>query len=140
LEPTPSNAGVADSAGVGTNPASGLGTQSWDVSVPKFTVTYQLTMNDALSALGMKSAFCGLWPTDFTRLDPSGRVCITEVKHKAFVDVNEEGTEAAAATSVIGITSVGPSLVVNHPFLFVIRERLSGTILFMGRVMNPAAS
>jgi serpin B len=143
----PRSASGIDSVAAGLTQArwnawmAGLDTQSWDVSVPKFTVTYQLTMNDALSALGMKSAFCGPWPTDFTRLDPSGRVCITEVKHKAFVDVNEEGTEAAAATSVgIGVTSVGPSLVVNHPFLFVIRERLSGTILFMGRVMNPAAT
>lgn len=58
------------------------------------------------------------------------------------MDVNEEGTEAAAATTVdFGPTSVGPSqIVVNHPFLFVIRERFSGTILFLGRVMNPAAS
>jgi len=58
------------------------------------------------------------------------------------VDVNEEGTEAAAATSVgIGFTSIGPTLVmVDRPFVFAIRERLSGTILFLGRVMNPAAT
>jgi len=57
------------------------------------------------------------------------------------VDVNEEGTEAAAATSVeIGLTSLPASLMVDRPFVFAIRERLSGTILFLGRVMNPAAT
>src|SRR5437867_2846915 len=78
---------------------------------------------------------------DFTRMNPSGALCITDVMHKAFVDVNEEGTEAAAATAVgIGVTSVPASIVVDRPFVFAIRERLSGTILFLGRVMNPAAS
>ena len=72
-------------------------------------------------------------------MNPSGQLCITDVRHKAFVDVNEEGTEAAAATAVgIGIVSLPPSVVVDRPFVFAIRERLSGTILFLGRVMNPA--
>ncbi len=116
---------------------------SGDVTVflPKFTLTYGLTLNDVLKALGMPSAFCDSPHPDFTRMNPSGALCITEVKHKATVDVNEEGTEAAAATSVgVGVTSLPPSIVVDHPFLFFIRERLSGTILFMGRVMNPAPS
>lgn len=118
-----------------------LDSASASVYLPKFTLTYGLRMNDVLSTLGMPSAFCGPWDTDFSRLDGRGQVCITEVRHKAFVDVNEEGTEAAAATSVgIGPTSLPPSIVVDHPFVFVIRERLSGTILFMGRVMNPARS
>jgi len=118
-----------------------LDSASFEVYLPKFTLTYDLSMNNALAALGMPSAFCGPWQTDFTRLDASGRVCITNVKHKAFVDVNEEGTEAAAATSVeVGITSLPPSIVVDHPFVFAIRERLSGTILFLGRVMNPAGT
>jgi len=117
-----------------------LDSASREVYLPKFTLTYDLTMNDVLKALGMPSAFCGPWHTDLTRLDPLGRVCITEVKHKTFVDVNEQGTEAAAATSVeIGLTSLPPSFVVDHPFVFAIRERLSGTILFLGRVMNAAA-
>jgi serpin B len=66
---------------------------------------------------------------------------ISEVMHKTYVDVNEEGTEAAAATSVgMGVVSAPPMVVVDRPFLFAIRERFSGTILFMGRIMNPAAS
>jgi serine protease inhibitor len=119
---------------------AGLDSGTFEVFVPKFTLTFGLTMNDVLKALGMPSAFCDSPHPDFTRMNPNG-LCITDVRHKATVDVNEEGTEAAAATSVgIAPTSMPPSIVVDRPFLFVIRERLSGTILFMGRVMNPARS
>ena len=72
-----------------------------------------------------------------------GDLCITEVKHKTYVDVYEEGTEAAAVTSVgVGVVcACGPRhVVVDHPFIVAIRERLTGTILFLGRVMNPVAS
>ena len=73
-----------------------------------------------------------------TILRAAGDACISKVKHKAFVDVNEEGTEAAAATSVgVGVTSVGQRVTVDRPFLFAIRENLSGTILFLGRMMRP---
>ncbi len=66
--------------------------------------------------------------------------CISNVKHKTFVDVNEEGTEAAAATSVeIGVTSAPQAIIVDRPFVFVIRERFSGTILFIGKAVDPAA-
>ena len=70
-----------------------------------------------------------------------GDLYIDSVKHKAFVEVNEEGTEAAAATSVgIAPTSAGPpSLIIDRPFVFMIREKYSGTILFMGKVMDPTA-
>ena len=69
----------------------------------------------------------------------NGGVFISEVKHKTFVDVNEEGTEAAAATSVgAGVTSMPMSFIVDRPFVFVIRERLSGTIMFMGKVVDPS--
>jgi len=118
-----------------------LNTMEVYVYLPKFTVTYGLTMNDVLKALGMPSAFCDSGHADFTHMVANDSLCITDVKHKAFVDVNEEGTEAAAATSVgIGVTSTPPSVVVDHPFFFLIRERLSGTILFMGRVMHPSGS
>jgi serpin B len=75
---------------------------------------------------------------DFTRMHQPQEVCITNVKHKTYVDVNEEGTEAAAVTSVeVGTTSAPPTIVIDRPFLFAIRERLSGTILFVGAVRNP---
>ncbi|HZI22151.1 MAG TPA: serpin family protein [Gemmatimonadales bacterium] len=117
---------------------AGLDSASLEVYLPKFTLTYGLGLNDVLRALGMPSAFCTAPSPDFTRMNPSGALCISDVRHKAFVDVNEEGTEAAAATSVqIGFTSVQAPLMVDRPFVFAIRERLSGTILFLGRVMNP---
>jgi len=118
-----------------------LDSGSLEVVMPKFTLTYGLTMNDVLRALGMPSAFCDAPHPDFTRLNPSGALCISDVRHKTFVDVNEEGTEAAAATSVeISFTSLAAPLQVDRPFVFAIRERLSGAILFLGRVMNPAAT
>ncbi len=119
------------------------GGMSQDLYLPKFVLTYGLNMKSVLSALGMPSAFDCNGGADFTRMAalPPGRLCITDVRHKATVDVNEEGTVAAAATSVgIGFNSVPAPLRVDRPFVFVIRERFSGTILFMGRVMNPAAS
>ncbi|MFQ6047375.1 MAG: serpin family protein, partial [Gemmatimonadales bacterium] len=75
---------------------------------------------------------------DFSNMYPGGGVYIDSVKHKTFVKVDEEGTEAAAVTSVgMGEVSAPPSFRVDHPFLFFIRERHSGTILFMGKIMNP---
>lgn len=115
------------------------------VSLPKFKLEYQLGLNDVLSALGMSVAFVpcpGVGDcADFTGMRSIRDLYISEVMHKTFVDVNEEGTEAAAATSVgMAVASAPPSVVVDRPFLFAIRERFSGTILFMGRVMNPAAT
>ncbi len=89
--------------------------------------------------MGMRQAFAG-GLADFTRLSPSmGRnLFISEVKQKAYVDVNEEGTEAAAVTSVgVGVTSAPPSIRIDRPFVFAIRERLSGTVLFMGKIVKP---
>ena len=113
-----------------------LHTEEMHVSLPKFTLEYEIELKDALSALGMGIAFSDA--ADFTRMYAPGEIFISEVKHKAFVDVNEEGTEAAAATSVgVAPTSMPTSFVVDRPFVFVIREKLSGTILFMGKVVDP---
>ena len=134
--------------------AGGLTSEQWNswvvglnrtelfLSLPRFTLRYDLDEAIAvLRSLGMTSAFCDDAAFDFTRMDPSGEACISEVKHKTFVLVDESGTEAAAATSVgVGVVSAPPSVVVDRPFLFAIRERFSGTILFIGRMMNPAAS
>ncbi|UCC48772.1 MAG: serpin family protein, partial [Gemmatimonadota bacterium] len=117
----------------------GLSGSAYVVSMPKFTLEYGLLLNDVLKALGMEIAFVP-GAADFTKINPTpGLLYISEVRHKSFVDVNEEGTEAAAVTSVeIRETSAGPSrIVIDRPFVFAIRERFSGTILFMGLIMDP---
>ncbi len=122
---------------------AGLDSGEATISMPKFKLTFDKELTPTLSALGMGIAFCG-GESDFSGILPGaqiGDVCITKVKHKTYVDVNEEGTEAAAVTSVeIGLTSAPMPFVVDRPFIVAIRERLTGTILFLGRVMNPVAS
>ncbi len=110
------------------------------VRMPKFKLEFEDSLNGALTAMGMGIAFSGA--ADFSRMSAGGGLYIDEVLHKTYVDVNEEGTEAAAVTSVSMVSSCcgPPWYVIDRPFLFVIRERFSGTILFMGRIMNPAAS
>lgn len=114
---------------------------SIDVFLPKFTMRYDMTQAiPVLRALGMQPAFCNDDNPDFSRIVATPPLCIFEVKHKTFVQVDEAGTEAAAATSVgLQPTSMPPQWRVDRPFIFVIRERLSGAILFIGRMMNPAA-
>ena len=109
------------------------------ISIPKFTLEYELTLNDVLEALGMGIAFSGA--ADFSNMFGTVGASIGAVRHKTFVEVSEEGTEAAAVTDVVMVVSHGgPHMFVNRPFFFAIRERFSGTILFMGKIMNPAAS
>lgn len=110
------------------------------VSFPKFKMTRELELGKTLSAMGMGQAFSG--SADFSGMVSGGeRVSISEAYHKAFVDVNEEGTEAAAATGLMmrATAMQAPPQVFNadHPFLFVIRENQSGAILFMGRLVDP---
>ena len=109
-----------------------------NVYLPKFTMTWEDTLNSDLKSMGMENAFCD-GCADFTRMSPLGHdLFIDFVKQNTFVNVNEEGTEAAAVTTVgIGVTSLPPSIRFDRPFVFVIRERLSGTILFMGKVAVP---
>ena len=109
--------------------------------LPKFKLEYQKSLVQALAALGMEVAFSG--KADFSRINPNESLFISEVLHKTFIDVNEKGTEAAAVTSVaVTLTAVGNQenpfyMRVDRPFLFLIREKTSGTILFMGKVINP---
>lgn len=108
------------------------------VFIPKFKFSYSADLKDALTAMGMGVAFSDA--ADFSRLT-TARVKISEVKHKTFIAVDETGTEAAAVTSVgvvaTAAPSVNPNFVVDHPFVFAIREMNSGLILFSGIVNNP---
>lgn len=116
----------------------GSGTKrTWDLHMPKFKLEYEEKLNDVLTTLGMGVAFSG--GADFSRmLEGQTRLAISQVKHKTFVEVNEEGTEAAAVTSVgMEVTSMPPSIDINRPFVFLIREKSSGAILFIGKLMQP---
>jgi serine protease inhibitor len=121
---------------------SSLDSSKVDLFIPKFKLEYKKTLNDELQALGMTIAFTP--SADFSRITPEGGIFISEVKHKTFVEVNEEGTEAAAVTSIefIRSTAEGPSIPVmriDRPFIFAIREHQSGTILFIGKIVDPSA-
>lgn len=111
------------------------------VSLPKFRAESTFSLSKALSAMGMPAAFTD--KADFTGIDPKQRLAISEVVHKAFVDVSEQGTEAAAATGITmrAMSAHMPEPVVvfraDHPFLFLIRDTRTGVILFTGRLMNP---
>ncbi len=109
-------------------------------SMPKFKLKYEAKLNKVLADLGMPTAFMG-GVADFRDI-ADAQLSISEVKHKTFIEVNEEGTEAAAVTSVgIEVTSVPqiPEVIVDRPFLLVIRENRLGSVLFVGKVMNPVA-
>jgi serine protease inhibitor len=112
------------------------------LTLPKLKFAYDLRMNAVLQQMGMGNAFSEM-EADFTGINPDGGLFISYVQHNSFVEVNEEGTEAAAATVVaIGKTSAGPPeeipFIVNKPYIFVIRERSTGAILFMGTINKPA--
>lgn len=110
-----------------------------EMYLPKFRLAWEDTLQSPLKRLGMTSAFAS-GVADFTRLSTSrGRdLFVSFVKQNTFVDVNEEGTEAAAVTTVgIVETSAPAAIRIDHPFVFAIRERLSGTILFMGKIVSP---
>jgi serine protease inhibitor len=114
---------------------------SGKIFVPKFRVEYDLLLNNVLRALGMEIAF-DPGRADFTKMYKGGGVWIDKVKHKTYVEVNEEGTEAAAVTSVEMINiSVHPDYLirVDRPFIFLIRENVSQTILFIGKIVEPTA-
>lgn len=110
------------------------------LQLPRFTLEYEKKLNDVLIDMGMGPAFDPN-QANFTKINKNGDLFISEVKHKTYVKVDEEGTEAAAVTSVgIKLTSVNTDtffMRVDRPFVFAIRERNSGAILFIGKIVEP---
>ncbi|MHC5595231.1 MAG: serpin family protein [Nostoc sp.] len=109
------------------------------IRLPRFKTDYEVTLNDALKSLGMEEAFSN--KANFSGMGKN--IAISEVKHKTFVEVNEEGTEAAAATSV-GIVATSfrqePEpfrMIVDRPFFSAIRDNQTGSVLFMGSIIDP---
>jgi serpin B len=118
--------------------------QRVNIFIPRFKFDTKMLMKKTLSEMGMPIAFSDY--ADFTGMEESRRdLKIDEVIHQAFVDVNEEGTEAAAATAVVmglipTMMSAGPRIptfIADHPFIFIIQQKETGNILFMGRVSDP---
>ena len=115
---------------------AGLQPTTVRIALPRFELRARFELADVLSALGMPTAFGG--EADFTGMIETPGVFLTRVIHEAFVAVDERGAEAAAATAVIGKRSAPPiAFQADHPFLFLIRERTSGALLFLGRCVEP---
>lgn len=115
------------------------------VELPKFKYDFKEYLNDPLKNLGLKIAFSG--NADFTRINPQGNIFISRVIHQTFIDIQEEGTEAAAATIVeISYMSILPGaddliiFRVDRPFIYVIKENSTGAIIFIGKVGKPEYS
>jgi serpin B len=120
--------------------------QSTEVQVflPKFKATSQFQLADTLKSLGMTSAFDP--SADFSRASSDTNLFISGVIHKAFVDLNEEGTEAAAATAVVAVPGAAPGgpqpeppvFRADHPFVFAICDERTEAVLFLGRIVDPS--
>jgi serpin B len=112
------------------------------LTMPRFEFESSFRLGEALAAMGMPDAF-KLMIADFSGITTKEPLFIREVVHKAFISVDEAGTEAAAGTAVIVPPSAPPpglvEVTVDHPFIFLIRDIETGTILFIGRVVNPSA-
>jgi serpin B len=122
---------------------AGFGDGKGTVVLPRFKIEFEQSLNAALKQLGMKQAFGP--GADFTRMvmPPYTSMGISEVLHKTFVEVNEEGTEAAAVTAVTVMATAMPrpeerfSFVCDHPFLCAIRDDVTGSVLFLGAIFDP---
>jgi serine protease inhibitor len=112
-----------------------------EVHLPRFKLSCQFGLGNMLKAMGMVDAFD--YAADFSGMDGTKSLYISAIIHQASVDVNEEGTEAAAATAVVmklkALPLPPPVFRADHPFMFLIRENQTGSILFIGRMANPQA-
>lgn len=121
--------------------SAGLQSRLVKVHLPKFKISSQFSLKDVLESMGMSLAFSG--NADFSKMSTQEQLFISAVIHKAFVDVNEEGTEAAAATAVAMVGAGVPrpeepvEFRADHPFVFLIQDNRTQSILFLGRVSNP---
>jgi serine protease inhibitor len=123
-----------------TNWISQMSKRKTDVSFPRFKYGFKKKLKDVLSDMGMGIAFTE--NADFSNISDQYDLLINDVTHQSFIETNEEGTEAAAATVVdIGLTSMPPPSLVfkmDHPFVYIIRETTTNSIIFMGRVSDPS--
>ena len=119
---------------------AGLQPQFVEVSIPKFSFAWQSSLRSVLESMGIRRAF-DAGEADFSGINGSGRLFLSDVVHKAYISVDEKGTEAAAATGAVMMPTAIPMpravFIADHPFLFVIRDRSSGAVLFAGRVYDP---
>ena len=109
-----------------------------NIQIPKFKFETKYSLNDLLKDMGIVDAFLpGI--ADFSGMDGTNNLFISSALHQAFVEVNEKGTEAAAATSIImELSAIPDNFIANHPFLFLIQHKETDAILFMGRVTDPS--
>jgi serpin B len=115
-----------------------------DLTLPKFKATLQFELSRTLEDMGMKRAF-SREEADFSGITKASKLCLSAVIHKAYIAVDEKGSEAAAATAV-GIKAFArrapqpPPIIfrADHPFIFLIRDNRSGSILFLGRMSDPS--
>ena len=105
------------------------------LSIPKWTARTHIQLNEVLSELGMPTAFST--GADFSGMVEGGGIWLDRVEHEAFVEVDEQGTRAAAATGGMMVASHGPTFAVDGPFVYLIYDRGAGAILFVGRVLDP---
>lgn len=118
--------------------ANSVKKQKVEVYLPRFTVEQEIDLKDVLKALGITEVFTK--NANLTALTDNKEIFLSKAIHKSFIEVNEEGSEAAATSGMIAISRMAvlyPQVIVDHPFFFLIRNRKTGTILFMGRVMHP---
>ncbi len=106
------------------------------ISLPKFEISYEDSLNKVLISLGMGNAFSS--SAEFTRLYSKGGIFISALRHKTYIKIDEAGTEAAAVTSVEFSRAIsGFQMFINRPFIYIIHERTANTILFIGKMVNP---
>jgi serpin B len=112
--------------------------QQVEIYLPRFTVESSFNLGKTLAAMGMPDAFTPF--ADFSGIDGGQDLYVSFVLHKAWVQVNEAGTEAAAATVGGGASTLPPFFIADHPFMFLIRDTQTGSVLFLGRLTNPSSS